>query len=514
MRPNQRWQSDARDLPWYVKHNGKIYRLCLIIVYDDYSGYIVWWRLILKEEVDIDKKLKKAKLSKRVQRTIQKSTRPRSTTFTAEDVVVMLLTAMYRTGLRPEEIYSDNASQYIKAERLMASLSDGGDGAIIWRHSRPGKPWGRGKVEGALGKLRSLLSRLPGTYNKRDRKSIANAKRGNLYTYEEAVDEVAKHFTNLNERPRKRAPSRFQLWQSVPSLKSPPIRRMAMVSDIDVIQKLVTLDDWSISFDGDQWEPKVVEGQNRRIYRLLGDAIAQDKETWLSAVKLDIGWKVEVQIHGEWVEFVRKSTQQGNKQHNEDQAGMLKDLREEQHLMLAADLEVVKRMVKVLPVQDAASGEYSLSISPEAYDQTSSESNITTSSSQISESQMNTLSSLTEDTSQLVTDVDIIDFNPETADTNTKRHLTKMSAEDHSSETETASNVQTEANMSPINDGDTKTTSPKTRQNRTKRQTDQQAKTSSPPTSANNENTNSESEDIDGLPDFSQLLDQINSQAK
>lgn len=358
-RPNQRWQSDARDLPWYVRHNGKIYRVCLIIIYDDYSGFIIWWRLILKEERDINPALKKAQVSKRDRRQIKRMTRTRSTTFTGMDVVILLLTAMYRTGIRPEEIYTDNASQYLLAERIMACLNDGNSQPITWRHSRPGKPWGRGKVEGALGKLTALLRRIPGTYQKRNRMSIRAAmNHPELYTFEEAVAELAKHFSHLNERQRKKAPSRFDVWRSQVSLPAPSIRRMSMVEGVVSVQQEVTLDDWSVSFDGEPWEPKVVEGQNRFIYRYLADAIAGGEKSWLYAVKLDIGWKVEILLHGQWVEYVPKHTQQGNTQHNIDQAAMLKDLRNERRLTLEADSAVVQRIVGTLPLLEASSGDY------------------------------------------------------------------------------------------------------------------------------------------------------------
>lgn len=368
LRPNQRWQSDGADLPWYVIHKGKVCRVCILIVYDDYTGYIVWWKLIIKEETDQDVQLKKLKVNKNEKQYIKTKTRkPRSTTFTAEDVVSLLLTAMYLTGVIPEEIYVDNGSQYIKAQRLMENLRNGTGDAIIWRHTRPWEPWGRGKIEGKIGKLRYFLTKVSGTYKKNNRRSISIARKcTNLYTYEEAVDELAKHFADLNERARKRAPSRFTLWQSVSSLRAPSIHQMTTVNGVDVVQKLVTLDDWSISFNGDEWEPKSIEGQNRKIYRLLADAIANDEKTWLSAIKLDIGWKVEVQLHGEWIEFVRKSTQQGDAQHNMDQAAMLKDLREDQRIMHEADLDVVKRIVKALPIQEAATGEYILPSTPQA----------------------------------------------------------------------------------------------------------------------------------------------------
>src|SRR3954451_2656779 len=42
-RPNQRWQSDVRYLPFYVLENGEPCPVSLIIIYDDYSRYIIAW---------------------------------------------------------------------------------------------------------------------------------------------------------------------------------------------------------------------------------------------------------------------------------------------------------------------------------------------------------------------------------------------------------------------------------------------------------------------------------------
>lgn len=361
-RPNERWQSDARDLPWYVLYNGKPHRVALIIVYDDYSGYIIWWRLVVKQEKEDAAWIATPRGQRRMGFTGKKGRR--SSTFTGLDVIRLYLTAMYRIGIRPERIYTDNGSQFIAAEKYLSLLTRANEPPIEVSHTRPGKPWGRGKIENSLGQLNRLLKRLPGTYNKRNRKSIRDAMHHKeLYTFEEAEAELAKHFKELNERPRKKAPSRFDVWRSVRSLPAPPIRQMAFIEDIAAEQKEVTVTGWNISFDGREWEPKSLEGKNRQIYRRWMDAAASDEKAWLCAVRLDTGLKVEVRLGDLWIELVPKADQVADQKHNEDQARSLKDAREERKALLDADGKVVMELTGgTLPVAEASSGDYTVPI--------------------------------------------------------------------------------------------------------------------------------------------------------
>src|SRR4051794_39152346 len=107
----------------------------------------------------------------------------------------MLFTAMYRTGVCCEIWYTDHGSQYISADLYIEKLNDLCGAGIIISHSRPGKPWGRGKIECGIGKLLMLIKRMPGSYNKRNRMSIRGAReRTDLYTLEELKAELGKHF--------------------------------------------------------------------------------------------------------------------------------------------------------------------------------------------------------------------------------------------------------------------------------------------------------------------------------
>jgi transposase InsO family protein len=357
-RPNERWQADARDLPWYVLHNGKPHRVTLLVVYDDYSRYIVWWRLILKREID-DDETPQSTQGKRP-RTLRKKREARSTTFTAIDVLTLYLTAMYRTGVRPECIYTDNGSQFIAAEKYLLLLTLANEVAIAFAHTRPGKPWGRGKIENGLGQVNRLLKRVPGTYNKRDRKSIRDARtHKELYSFEEAEAEIAEHFKEINERKRKNAPSRFDIWRSVVGLPAPPIRQLALVEEKISEQKDVTVSGWAIHFDGREWEPKSIEALNKQIYRRWMDAVARDEKAWLCGVKLDIGWRVEVRLGDMWIELVPKADQQANPQHNADQAQSLRDLRHVRDTIIASDGQIVHELTGgELPIGEASSGAY------------------------------------------------------------------------------------------------------------------------------------------------------------
>jgi hypothetical protein len=95
---------------------------------------------------------------------------------TARDVCELLARAMRIWGIRPEEFYTDNGSEFIPLESMLPKLAD--DPPIRFVRSRPRMPWGRGKVENGLGQVTPLLRRIARGYRpKKDRPSIDIARK-------------------------------------------------------------------------------------------------------------------------------------------------------------------------------------------------------------------------------------------------------------------------------------------------------------------------------------------------
>lgn len=340
-----RWQCDARDLPLYVLVDGKPCTVCLLIIYDDYTGYIVHWKLIPKVSWDTHGK-------------------PQRRNFTARDVATLFATAMYITGRQPDEFYTDNGTQFEAIRLLVSYLVNRQGKTVMMVNSRPRKPWGRGKVERALGRVNELVSRLPGKYDKKDRTSINPARR-NAPSLEYVEQQFAEHFHHVNTRKQGRGgkPNRYdQYWGAISSPRPSFVRMMHLGVESKV--QWSQLNHWSFHCLGEHYEPKLnPDGNNEEIYRLLLEAATSEHAVRVCALKLDVGWKVEVRLRmgddERWIESVIKGSQDiAQETHAQDQRASLNTPERERRDLLSAAEQTIRAYVDTEPELNPATGEY------------------------------------------------------------------------------------------------------------------------------------------------------------
>jgi hypothetical protein len=344
-RADARWQCDARDLPLYVLVNGKPCTVCLLIIYDDYTGYIVHWKLIPKVTWDA-------------------AGRPRKCNFTARDVSTLLATAMYITGRQPDEFYTDNGAQFEAIKHLIPFMVNRQGKTMLMVNSRPRKPWGRGKVERALGRVNELISRLPGRYDKSNRTTIDLARRRAL-PLEHIEKKFADHFQHVNTRTqgRGRKPNRHDQYWSVISGPRPAFIRMAQL-DLESRLQWSSIDQWSFHCLGSQYEPKLhPTGNNSHIYRLWLDASTSAQQVRVCAIKLLVGWRVEVRLgmgdDEQWIEAVPKGSQNiETEDHAHDQMASLKGAEDEQRDLAVRSEHLIRERTGMTPELDPATGTY------------------------------------------------------------------------------------------------------------------------------------------------------------
>jgi transposase InsO family protein len=339
-RPNQRWQSDVRYLPFYVLENGEPCPVSLIIIYDDYSRYIIAWKLIVSTKRDKDGRMVRNHA-------------------TARDVCELLARAMHIWGIRPEEFYTDNGSEFIPLEDMLPKLAD--DPPIRFVRSRPRRPWGRGKVENGLGQVTALLRHIArGFRPKKDRPSIDIARKSAELSITELEGEFEKHFNDVNTLTPKKGQSRAALWNGKAAYSAPPIRRLVHLNIEHKRKEDLKVDHWSINWLGEEWEPRQigVEEHDRNIYKRWADAAASDDEYLGWAIKLDTSWEAEVCLGGLWVDLAIKAPLAQDGKHNQAQQAALKDIGTAGRLLIAEGLETIKSLVPNVPARRTTDGEY------------------------------------------------------------------------------------------------------------------------------------------------------------
>lgn len=98
--PNERWQIDGRPLPIYIRHDGVVCTVTLLLIIDDYSQYPIRARLIPRMLRDEKGHLKRAD-------------------FNTADVGILVASAIYYSGQCFATLYNDNGSQIIKIEDFL-----------------------------------------------------------------------------------------------------------------------------------------------------------------------------------------------------------------------------------------------------------------------------------------------------------------------------------------------------------------------------------------------------------
>lgn len=262
--PDERWISDARYLPIFVRVGKIICTVVLVVIMDDYSRYVLdWFILPRKVEVALDDL--------------------RNVDFTNKHLRGHLSYIMDKTKRRARTFYTDNGSQYQALAKYMQFIARDNQSSLHLIRSKPDEPWGRGKVEVLLKLVDKTLKDLGG-YVKSSRsiksRSIrrtarefrlawkhAHAHPEELITIEQLRLILEEHFKQWNAAPAgKKRPTRQALWEGAVELSialPPP-------SDIDLAQfafaaktDTASISDQTLRKKG-FWEPAIHDPETRK----------------------------------------------------------------------------------------------------------------------------------------------------------------------------------------------------------------------------------------------------------
>jgi hypothetical protein len=291
--PNDRWQIDGRPLPIYILHDGLICTVTLLLIIDDFSQYPIRARLIPRKLRD-DKGI------------------PKRSDFTAEDVGILVASAIYYSGICPGELYNDHGSQIIAIEEFLNDLSEENQAVVRMTMSIPGRPRGRGKIENMLKKFDELLKDQPGNFvgKEKDFDAIREARtRSDLRILEALQGKVNSFIEELRNKPRRKGEkaTRRELWEQPEGVrKAPPIRRlMGLVPE--KVSRPTAIDYWKFQFINEEYEPRLKNEED--LYRWMV-AAARKEYVQLRAAKLDQGWEIDICLDSEdgyWCDGVLKT---------------------------------------------------------------------------------------------------------------------------------------------------------------------------------------------------------------
>jgi hypothetical protein len=290
-RPGQRVLIDARPLPIYIKHNGIVCTVAILLMIDDFSRFPIRARLVPRKILDWNELPKRADI-------------------TADDVAVLIASAIWFDDFCFEELYTDNASSNkavgkpldeigTTADELIADITGGGDTFIHFVKSIPGRPRARGKVEKALGLLNKAIDGHPGfVANERDWKCLQEAQNHpELYSLEQLEALLNTHLEDLRDQSfGNRKQTRRQLWTSKGKRPALPIRQLVHVMPKErKAEKQVAIDNYKIRFleeyHEDYFEPRLETEEDWWLWTL---AIVRKDRIPLRAIKLDDEqWYVE-----------------------------------------------------------------------------------------------------------------------------------------------------------------------------------------------------------------------------
>lgn len=344
--PHLRWQSDVMDLYLYVLFQEQVCPVSLLLVYDDYSRYILWWQLIARATTTHP--------TTRQRRKTSVTTRLASTAFA---------TAMYQTGTRCEVYYTDHGAYYEKSAKGFYVLTQDDEPAVAAVHTHRGRPEGRGKIENVLGKTKhGLVARFASHYRTRaDIRAAQQAACTQHITYEEVQAELGAYFATLNQTPRRKngTQTRAAVWQAHQALPAPPIRHLAQLPDIEALTTTLTIrNNWVVSFHGQEWVPKET---TPALYYLWADAVARQATVRVCAVKLASGWVAEICLDETaplWVELVPKDAfVTDSRAHMQTQQAVLTQMERDLVTHCAPGVAALQR-AGGMPVMQLRSGTY------------------------------------------------------------------------------------------------------------------------------------------------------------
>lgn len=310
-RPNQIWQLDARPLPIYVRHQGVITTPSLLLVVDQKSHYPIRARLIPRVELSTNGRVKRADVRN-------------------EDVGILLASAIYHLGIRPEKLYTDNGSSIIGVGDMLASLLGEGELLTQFTRSIPGRPRGRGVVERMLQEFDQLLVDLLGNMvpdhtdpKKKDHYTLIHTAKNDPNVLELAGEQGLQghidFFMNvLRDKPPRAngKETRRELWTETGALSAFPIRELMRLLPKDrQVSRDAAIDKWQITFEqkehGGGFEPRLDSEQDWDKWLI---AASRPERIPLRAMNIDTGWKIEVCLDRNpsepyWCELILKDRQ-------------------------------------------------------------------------------------------------------------------------------------------------------------------------------------------------------------
>ncbi len=320
--PNDRWQSDGRALPLVVRDDkdpSLTFTVTQVIVLDDFSRYVPAWTLVPRKERTHTKKTRRVGVK-------------------GADVRLVMATALRITGYRPFTLYTDNGSEYEAFEPHLKYLTDDNEPSIQMVFSKPGHPWGRGKVEviGAL--IDDFLRGLPGfVVDEDDLRCWDQAHAApNLLTFSEFKIQIAAYWNKKwNTTAASGKKSRKQIYDESPqsSLRAPSLIRLAHLGLAQEWAE-VSISDNGLYYRGEYYKPSKQDKEST--YRWL-NAAGRASKVPLYVLPLvegdDVGEKklVIASLDGNtWEEVIPiKSRLPSAKKHVENQRSALKRKKQE-----------------------------------------------------------------------------------------------------------------------------------------------------------------------------------------
>lgn len=269
-KPDDRQQSDARYLPIYVRHNGIVMTIVLVIFVDDFSGYVPRWFVVpRKQEVEPDD--------------------IRDVSFTNEHVRAHLADMWRKTRRRSLILYTDNEGVYTAIQRYLNFLDGKGPKLI---QSLPGEPWGRGLVEVILKLINKAIKNEPG-YVKDYRNVVAWRRAWQAaHSHPDRLLELTTQlmpilddfFKNWNEKPQGKKgelPSRREIYETTPNAALPcPDELQLAHFAFARTSAFGTLSDNGINYKG-KWERVLTddEAYNVETHHRWAKAVAAAQQT-------------------------------------------------------------------------------------------------------------------------------------------------------------------------------------------------------------------------------------------
>lgn len=241
--PNDRWQSDGRALPIVIrddKNPNLTFTVTQIIVLDDYSRYVPAWEIIPRKEQTHTKEMRRVGVKGR-------------------DVRLVLATAFLTSGVRCYSLYVDNGSEHKDLVQYLKYLTNDDEPPIEMKFSKPGQPWGRGKVE-VIGSLTdSFLRNLPGFVEDEDDLNSWRRAHGlsNLLTFSEFKKQLASYWKQWNTYAKPGQQSRKEIFENADqsSLPAPTMIRLAHLGIAEELTE-VSVSDNGLLYRSIYYKPK------------------------------------------------------------------------------------------------------------------------------------------------------------------------------------------------------------------------------------------------------------------